>query len=68
MSKTYFQLYDTICNPINLWWAYKGAAKGKRYTPAVAAFEFDLEKNLIEIEGELREGTYWEAVLVFLRK
>ena len=58
MGKTYFSLYDKICNPINIWWAYKYAAKGKRYTPAVASFEFDLEKNLIEIENELREETY----------
>ncbi len=61
MGKTYFSLYDTICNPINIWWAYKGAAKGKRYTPAVASFEYDLEKNLIEIEEDLRAETYQPA-------
>lgn len=37
---------------------YKNAAKGKRYTPAVAAFEYDLEKNLIEIENDLKNETY----------
>lgn len=58
MGKTYYALYEKIYNPLNIWWAYKGAAKGKRYTPAVAAFEYDLEKNLIEIEEELRRETY----------
>lgn len=58
MSKAFYFLYDKICNPINIWWAYKNAARGKRYTPAVAYFEYDLEKNLIEIEQELKEKTY----------
>jgi retron-type reverse transcriptase len=58
MRKTFYQLYENICSPINLWWAYKNAARGKRYSPAVASFEYDLEKNLIEIEEELREETY----------
>jgi hypothetical protein len=38
MGKTFYNLYDEICNPLNLWWAYKDAARGKRYTPAVASF------------------------------
>jgi len=50
MSKTYYNLYDKICHPLNLWWAYKAAARGKRYQPAAAFFEYDLEKNLIEME------------------
>ncbi|HEY9153366.1 MAG TPA: reverse transcriptase domain-containing protein [Anaerolineales bacterium] len=58
MSKIFYNLYDKICNPLNLWWAYKDAARGKRYTPAVASFEYDLEKNLIEIEQELKDETY----------
>ena len=58
MGKTYYSLYDKIHNPLNLWWAYKDAARGKRYTPAVASFEYDLEKNLIEIEQELKSETY----------
>jgi hypothetical protein len=36
----------------------QNAARGKRYTPAVATFEYDLEKNLIEIENDLRNETY----------
>jgi formylglycine-generating enzyme required for sulfatase activity len=28
MSKIFYDLYDKICSPINLWWAYKDAARG----------------------------------------
>jgi len=38
--------------------AYKQAARGKRYKPAAAYFEYDLEKNLIELEQELTNETY----------
>jgi hypothetical protein len=54
MGKKYFNLYDRICHPLNIWAAYKGAARGKRYQPAAAAFEYDLEENLVEIGWELR--------------
>jgi len=57
MAKLFKNLYDQIYHPTNLWWAYKNAAKGKRYTPSVAAFEYDLEKNLIELENELKTET-----------
>lgn len=58
MSKIFYNLYDKICHPLNLWWAYKDAARGKRYQPVVASFEYNLEKNLIEIEQELKDETY----------
>lgn len=58
MAKRYFNLYETLYHPLNLWAAYRLAAKGKRYTPAVASFEYDLEKNLLEIENDLKDGTY----------
>jgi hypothetical protein len=58
MSKICYSLYDKIFSPLKLWWAYKGAARGKRYTPAVASFEYDLEKNLIEIEHDLKNESY----------
>jgi hypothetical protein len=32
MGKIYFDLYEQIYSPLNLWWAYKAAARGKRYT------------------------------------
>ena len=54
MGKSYSNLYDKICHPLNLWKAYKNAARGKRYQPAAAFFEYDLEKNLIELEVELQ--------------
>ena len=58
MSKRYYFLYDKIIHPLNIWHAYKKAAKGKRYRPSAAVFEYDLEKNLIEIERELKDETY----------
>lgn len=58
MGRKYYNLYEKICSPLNLWWAYKNAARGKRYKPAAASFEYDLEKNLIEIEQELKDETY----------
>jgi retron-type reverse transcriptase len=58
MSKTFYNLYDKICHPLNLWRAYKDAARGKHYQPAAAFFEYDLEKNLIEIEQKLKDETY----------
>ncbi|MBI5296551.1 MAG: hypothetical protein HY869_13825 [Chloroflexi bacterium] len=58
MGKIFNYLYDKICSPLNIWWAYKDAARGKRYTPPVASFEYDLEKNLVEIGQELKEETY----------
>jgi retron-type reverse transcriptase len=58
LRKKIHNLYDTIYHPLNLWGAYKNAARGKRYQPAAATFEYDLEKNLLEIEQELKEGTY----------
>lgn len=58
MGKRYFELYDAVINPLNVWTAYKQAARGKRYKPAAAYFEYDLEKNLIELERELANETY----------
>jgi hypothetical protein len=58
MGKRYFQLYNKIWHPLNLWAAYKQAARGKRSQPAVAAFEYDLENQLISLETELQEHSY----------
>jgi hypothetical protein len=33
MGKKYFNLYDKICHPLNLWAACKAAARGKRSHP-----------------------------------
>lgn len=61
MGKTYFNLYEQIYHPHNLWQAYKSARRGKRYKPAAAYFEFDLEKNLLELGQELAKETYQPA-------
>ncbi|MCB0226520.1 MAG: hypothetical protein KDI02_22700 [Anaerolineae bacterium] len=58
MAKTYKNLYNQLGVPLNLWAAYKQAAKGKRSQPTVAAFEYDLEAHLLSLEYELRDKTY----------
>jgi len=58
MARKYSNLYNQIYHPLNLWFAYKQAAKGKRYKAPVARFEYDLEKNLIELEDELKNESY----------
>ena len=46
MTKRFDQLYPALVDFENLHLAYRRAARGKRWQPAVAAFEFDLEANL----------------------
>ncbi len=58
MPKTYTNLYPAITSFGNLYVAYRKAAKGKRGQAAVAAFEFDLERNLYRLEDELLAQTY----------
>jgi len=59
MGKVYYDLCAKIWQPTNLWAAYKQAAIGKRAKPYVAEFEYNLEKHLIALEGELRNETYF---------
>lgn len=56
--KTYKHLYPRICHLPNLHLAYRAAAKGKRGKPPVAAFEFDLEDNLLQLHEELISKSY----------
>jgi hypothetical protein len=42
MGKRYYFLHGKIIHPFNLWAAYKQAARGKRYKPTAAHFEYDL--------------------------
>ncbi len=58
MPRKYTHLYPTIASFDNLYAAYRKAAKGKRGQLAVAAFEFDLERNLCQLEDELLAQTY----------
>ena len=57
--KTYKHLYERICAFHNLYDAFRKARKGKRSRPAVAAFEVDLEDNLIALQDELRSEWSW---------
>ncbi len=51
-------MYDQLTSWQNLLSAYQKAAKGKRGKPNVAAFEYNLEENLVELQQELLGKTY----------
>lgn len=56
--KTYTHLFEQICSFDNLWAAYRQARRGKRTRPDVAAFDYQLERNLFALERALRDGSY----------
>ncbi len=56
--KTYKNLYRQIYTFENLYTAYRKARKGKRSRVEVAAFEFDMERNLLQLQTELHDQTY----------
>jgi len=56
--KTYRNLYPQICAWENIELAYRRARKGKRARKPAAAFEFDRERNLTELQQELRQKSY----------
>jgi len=58
MVKRYAKLYPQVITFENLYLAYRKAAKGKRGQAAVATFEFDLERNLFDLQAELEAQTY----------
>jgi RNA-directed DNA polymerase len=51
-------MYAQLCSWDNLLLAYRRASKGKRGHPSVAAFEYRLEDNLLQLQRELQDGTY----------
>lgn len=51
-------LFAQLCRFDNLLSAWRKASRGKRGNPAVAAFEFALEDNLIALQEELRSRSY----------
>lgn len=51
-------LYPQVWTWDNLLRAYRRASKGKRGRPSVAAFEYYLEDNLVQLQGELRDKVY----------
>jgi RNA-directed DNA polymerase len=52
--KTYKNLYPQVYDFANLYVAYRQARKGKRDWAAVTAFEFDLERNLLCLQVDLK--------------
>jgi RNA-directed DNA polymerase len=57
-SNVWCPMYAKLSSWENLLLAYRRAAKGKRGRPSVAAFEYRLEENLLELQEELRTRTY----------
>ncbi len=58
MPHSYKNLYPKIYDFQNLLTAFYRARTGKRNRKDVAAFEFNLEANLIDLEEELKNKTY----------
>ncbi len=56
--KTYKHLYPQICSFENLLTAFYRARRHKPKTPAMCAFEFNLEENLFALQEELQNQTY----------
>ena len=52
--KSYRNLYQTVCSWENLVLAWKKARKGKTRKRYVKKFERDLEKNLLDLQFELK--------------
>ncbi|KIX12978.1 RNA-directed DNA polymerase [Dethiosulfatarculus sandiegensis] len=56
--KSHKHLFEKITSFENLLEAARKAQKGKRFKPATARFNLDLEKNLLNIQAELHSGAY----------
>lgn len=56
--KTYRNLYAQMCSFENLYRAYRAARKCKRGKEAVAAFEREQERELLQLQAELLGETY----------
>jgi hypothetical protein len=56
--KTYKNLYPRLCAFENLERAFHQARRGKRRRRNVASFECNLELELIDLQDELRTGSY----------
>ena len=61
--KTYKHLYEKICDYENLFLAYKKARKGKTKKKYVRDFEVNLRENLLKLQEELINGTYYPKPL-----
>jgi hypothetical protein len=58
MPKTYKHLYPQMHDFAHLYVAYRRARRGKRRRPDVAAFEFRLEEEILQLADSLRNETY----------
>jgi retron-type reverse transcriptase len=56
--KSYASLWPRVTSFENLYEAFRRARRGKRTRADVAAFEFDLERNLLDLQRELLDATY----------
>ena len=56
--KTYRNFFDQIASFQNLHESFRAARRGKRSKGEVARFEYDLERNLLDLERELHDGSY----------
>jgi retron-type reverse transcriptase len=59
--RSYPALWPRITSFENLYLAFRQARKGKRSRSDVAAFELDLESNLLQLQRTLLDGTYRPA-------
>lgn len=58
MGKQYENFYPQVYDLFNLWLAYKKAAAGRRKNPSTAAFEYNLENELVALRDSLRDESY----------
>ena len=56
--KRHKHLYEQVCSWPNLLLAARRAQRGKRFKDNVAAFNFDLERELLRVQRELEDQTY----------
>jgi retron-type reverse transcriptase len=56
--KTYKHLYPQICTYRHLYLAWRKARRGKRYRPAAATFERNLDRELLVLHHELCDETW----------
>lgn len=52
------RLFDRLISFENLLAAAQAACRGKRFKANVAQFDFDLERELVALQQELRSRTY----------
>lgn len=56
--KRHGNLFDSILSFPNLLAASRKARRGKRFKPSTSKFEFNLEKELLQLQEELKNQTY----------